>query len=67
MKMKEKQQLRQKTLAGLGLELQKLEDALAHGALKGTQGKEKNVHVSHRKRQEIAVVKTLITELKLKV
>lgn len=62
MKKNDKQQLRQKGIEALVVELAKKKKELVETRFKLIQGQLKNVHLSSKIKNEIAVIKTLLTQ-----
>ena len=62
MKRSQKKELRQKSLAELGSILADKQKKLVEARFKLAQGQLKNVHLVAKIRDEIAVIKTMMTE-----
>jgi len=62
MKRSQKKELRQKSLAELGSILADKQKKLVEARFKLAQGQLKNVHLVTKIRDEIAVIKTMMTE-----
>jgi ribosomal protein L29 len=60
MKVKDKQKLHQLTVSELLKELIQVQKELVESRLKTTIAKQKDLHTTQKKRQQIAIIKTII-------